>query len=261
MRRKRPFSLAAHFLTLLLTVEIVGSTTVSAGEPRFRALVLAEGGAQHGPFVDAAKKWLTKLASDSNFAVDYIHNPDSITTGFLARYRLFIQLDYPPYAWNDTAKAAFEEFITGGPHRGWIGFHHASLLGEFDGYPMWQWFSDFMGGIRWKNYIPAFASGTVQLEDNKHPVMKGLPTSFVIKSEEWYTYDKSPRPGVHVLASVNESTYAPSSDIRMGDHPVIWTNEHYKARNIYIFMGHHPDLFENPSFTTLFRNAIFWAAY
>jgi hypothetical protein len=25
-------------------------------------------------------------------------------------------------------------------------------------------------------------------------------------------------------------------------------------------MGHHADLFENPAFTTIFKNAIFWAA-
>jgi hypothetical protein len=46
----------------------------------------------------------------------------------------------------------------------------------------------------------------------------------------------------------------------MGDHPVIWTNEQMKAKNIYIFMGHSPDLFKNKFYTTLFRNAIFWAA-
>jgi hypothetical protein len=26
-------------------------------------------------------------------------------------------------------------------------------------------------------------------------------------------------------------------------------------------MGHHPDLFQNPAFTTIFRNSIFWAAH
>ena len=34
---------------------------------------------------------------------------------------------------------------------------------------------------------------------------------------EWYTYDKSPRPNVRVLASVDEATYTPASDIKMGD--------------------------------------------
>jgi hypothetical protein len=126
---------------------------------------------------------------------------------------------------------------------------------------MWPWFHEFMGGIRFKKYIATFADGTVTVEDPSHPAMKGLPKTFLVNHEEWYTYDQSPRPKVHVLASVDENTYSPSTTIKMGDHPVVWTNEHYKARNIYIFMGHHPDLFENPAFTTLFKNSIFWAAH
>ena len=40
-----------------------------------------------------------------------------------------------------------------------------------------------------------------------HPVMKDLPASFMVPDDEWYTYDKSPRPNVHVLANVDESSY------------------------------------------------------
>ena len=58
------------------------------------------------------------------------------------------------------------------------------------------------------------------------------PESFVIPKEEWYTYDRSPGPNVHVLASVDESTYAPASAVRMGDHPVVWTNDRMAARNV-----------------------------
>ena len=105
------------------------------------------------------------------------------------------------------------------------------------------------------------ADGTVTVDDPSHPAMKGVTSPFPVEHEEWYTWDKSPRPNLHVLASVSESSYKPDTTIKMGDHPVIWTNEHYKARNIYIFMGHHPDLFENPAYTTIFRNAIFWAAH
>jgi type 1 glutamine amidotransferase len=87
-----------------------------------------------------------------------------------------------------------------------------------------------------------------------------VPPSFNVIKDEWYTYDKSPRPNVHVIASVDEKSYKPASTITMGDHPVIWTNQHVPARNIYIFMGHSPELFYNVAYTTLFRNAIFWAA-
>ena len=90
--------------------------------------------------------------------------------------------------------------------------------------------------------------------------MKGVPSKFIVKKEEFYTYDKSPRPGVHVLASVDESTYQPGSEIKMGDHPVIWTNDQVKARNVYIFMGHSPMLFDEGWYTKIFKNAIFWAS-
>jgi uncharacterized protein len=236
-----------------------GASMAQNSRPRFEVVALAEAGGIHRPFVDAAKVWLQKQSEEGAFSVDYIENTDKISDEFLSHYQLFIQLNYPPYGWTPTAAAAFAKYIEEG-RGGWIGFHHATLLGEFDGYGIWPWFSQFMGGIRFTDYIPKFATATVVVEDPSHPVMKNLGRSFVVDQEEWYTYDKSPRPNVHVLARVNEATYSPDTKTKMGDHPVIWTNEHYKARNVYIFMGHHPQLFQNPAFTTTFRNAIFWAA-
>lgn len=244
---------------LVLWLLVGGSTLLAQGHPpKFRVIALAEENGIHRPFVDAAKIWLEKEAVAGQFSVDYIKNTDKIDDAFLSRYQLFIQLDYPPYAWTPTAASAFEKYIEEGKG-GWIGFHHATLLGEFDGYPMWKWFSDFMGGIRFKDYIASFVTAKVYTEDQKHPVMRGLD-SFEIEREEWYTYDKSPRPNVHVLASVDEKTYKPDSALKMGDHPVVWSNERVKARNVYIFMGHRAEHFENQAFTTLFRNSIFWAA-
>lgn len=237
-------------------VQMVLAQKVSSS---FRVAVLYENRGHHVAYSKAAKLWLDKVAADSNFSVDYIQSTDSINDAFLNAHELFIQLDYPPYGWRDNAVLAFKRYITEGKG-GWIGFHHATLLGEFDGFPVWQWFSAFMGNILFKNYIPTFATATVKTENTHHPVMRNVPQKFVIEKEEWYTYNKSPRPNVQVIASVDESTYSPSSDIKMGDHPVIWTNPHYKARNMYIFMGHSPDLFNNASYTTIFRNAIFWAA-
>jgi len=78
--------------------------------------------------------------------------------------------------------------------------------------------------------------------------------------DEWYTWDKNPRPNLHVLANVDENSYMPPSNVKMGDHPVIWSNEAYKGRNAYIMIGHDKTLFENDAYMTLLRNAIFWAA-
>jgi type 1 glutamine amidotransferase len=262
--RHLTFSIKNLFAAVIILMSclqpVAHSTPIpEVAKPSFKVLVLAEDGGHHLKFTEAAKPWLEQLAVRYNFTVDYIKNVNRVDERFLNQYNVFIQLDFPPYAWNEQAKKAFEKFMQKG-NGGWIGFHHATLLGEFDGYPMWDWFSKFMGGIRWKNYIGTFATATVTAEDTLHPCMKGVSPSFIIEREEWYTYDKSPRDKVHVIARVEESTYNPDSDIKMGDHPVVWSNREMKTRNIYIFMGHSPDLFSNENYTTLFRNAILWAA-
>ncbi|HXB93346.1 MAG TPA: ThuA domain-containing protein, partial [Puia sp.] len=227
--------------------------------PRFRVLALYENGGHHLEYSLRARTWMNRLAVDSNFMVDYRTHTDSITPAFLANYQLILQLDYVPYGWKAEAMTAFQQYIEEG-RGGWVGFHHATLLGEFDGFPIWPWFYHFMGAIRWKDYIARFAKATVRIEDHGHPIMTGIPDSFVVQKEEWYTYDKSPRPNVHVLATVDESSYQPDTAVKMGDHPVIWTNPSVRARNIYIFMGHTPILFNDPTYRHLVSNAIFWAA-
>ena len=202
------------------------------GKPhKAKVLVLTERGGQHGGFTDAGLRWLAAEGVKGNFSITEINNARNITEAYLSQFSLVIQLDFPPYTWPKEAEDAFVKYIEEG-RGGWIGFHHATLLGEFDGYPMWQWFSDFMGGVRFKNYIAPLANGTLIVEDKQHPVMKDVPASFVVPDDEWYTYDKSPRPNVHVLANVDESSYTPASDIKMGDHPVVWVNESKKARNV-----------------------------
>ena len=228
------------------------------GKPhKAKVLVLTERGGQHGGFTDAGLRWLAAEGAKGNFSITEINNARNITEAYLSQFSLVIQLDFPPYTWPKEAEDAFVKYIEEG-RGGWIGFHHATLLGEFDGYPMWQWFSDFMGGVRFKNYIAPLADGTLIVEDEQHPVMKGVPASFVVPDDEWYTYDKSPRPNVHVLANVDESSYTPASDIKMGDHPVVWVNESKKARNVYFQIGHSSKLYETEGFTTMFRNAINW---
>jgi type 1 glutamine amidotransferase len=260
MRLSSRLALRSWAVVLLI---LVGATTLRAQSttPKFRVVALAEKGGIHRPFVDAAIVWLKQVAVEDNFSIDYIENTDSIDDKFLSHYQLFIQLNYAPYEWKPAAEAAFERYIEQGGG-GWIGFHHAGLLGDFDGVKMLPWFTNFMGGITYKDYIATFSSAKVMVDDKSHPVMKGVPSQFEIENEEWYTWDKSPRSQVHVLATVDENSYTPDSKLKMGgDHPVVWTNEHYKARNIYIFMGHHPELFQNKAYCQLFRNSILWAAH
>jgi type 1 glutamine amidotransferase len=249
-------------ISLLCACFLTGITIRAAEphvKPKFKVLVLAERGGGHESFVAAALLWLNHFAKANHFEYSEINNTQKINAKFLKEYSLFLQLDFPPYMWSDESKAAFEQYIEKG-RGGWVGFHHATLLGDFDGYPVWKWFSGFMGGILFKNYIAPTASGTVHVEDSKHPVMKNVSPSFTLHDDEWYTFDRNPRPNVHVLANVDEASYNPPSDITMGDHPVVWCNPKMKARNVYFLPGHHASLLQSTDFTTMLGNAILWAA-
>lgn len=231
-----------------------------------RILAIAEQGTPHQGFCDAAKAWLDEHAkNDYNAEVTYIDDLTNLPAGELQKYNLILMLNYPPYsapkAWSRAAASDFERYIDRG-QGSFIGFHHATLLGDiFGAGEMWQWFSDFMGGIRWKNYLSTLTDGTVCIEDKAHPVMEGVNDTIRVPKDEWYTYDRDPRANVHVLAHVDEHSYSPASNIRMGDHPVIWTNDSKAARNIYFQIGHSAELFSTPDFVKMFSNAIRWALF
>jgi len=220
-------------------------------------LVLFEGSGHHLGFSKRAVVWLDSLSERNGMSVDFLNDTKKFTSSFLAKYRLIIQLDYPPYGWSAEATKAFKDYILQG-RGGYLGLHHATLIGDFDGYKPWPWFRKFMGEITFKSYIPNFASAKVVVEKPDHPIFLGLKENFFINKEEWYTYDKSPRGNVEVLARVDEDSYFPSSATKMGDHPVIWSNNNVKARNIYIFMGHGADLFDNADYKRLLENSIRW---
>ena len=222
-----------------------------------RVLVLAERGGLHEGFTAAGLQWLEDNRERFNIELTVLNSAKEIKKGEIPTYHLILQLNYPPYAWSDEAQQDMQQYIDRS-QGGYIGFHHASLLGEFDGYPMWTWFSDFMGKIRYKNYIAEKCDGTVQVEDRLHPVMQGVPGTFVVAEDEWYTYEQDPRPNVHVLAHVDEASYTTKTDIKMGDHPVIWVNPEKPSRNVYFQFGHSKSLFDNPAFVTLLENSLRW---
>ena len=240
-----------------LIAAIILSLSVLTSCAKTEVLVLTERGGQHGSFTDAGLAWLEKTGNEMGFQITEINSTSPITKEYLDRFDLIVQLDFPPYTWTDEAAKAFIEYIEKGKG-GWIGFHHATLLGEFDGYPMWDWFSDFMGGIVYQNYNATLTDGEVYVEDASHPVMKGVEPRFLLQDEEWYIYDKSPRGNVKVLASADESTYYPPTEIKMGDHPVVWINENVKASNVYFQFGHGEILYKDDNFLNMFRNAIEW---
>ncbi len=237
---------------------LTGLTTTEAA--RQRVMVITEYGGLHDGFARAGISWLQQKAREMDFELTEVNDCKTLGADSVDHFDLIVQLNYPPYAWSEAACRDLERAVDEG-RTSWVGFHHASLLGEFDGYGMWSWFSDFLGGIRFQNYIAQKADALVMVEDGGHPVMAGVSRKFIVRDDEWYTYDCNPRPRVHVLACVDEQTYTPPSDVCMGDHPVVWTNPSKAARNVYFQIGHSASLFDNPEFVRMFANALCWGLH
>jgi uncharacterized protein len=225
-------------------------------EPAFKVLVVASSDPDHSAMIAKAEPFLATLAAENHFVLDFTKDANQINEANLAMYQVFIQLHLAPFNMSASQQKAMQKFIEDG--HGWIGVHAAGLTGKqflAPGTPYWQWFENLMGDIVYSPH-PAIQTGSVVLEDRGHPVTRNLPKSFEIR-DEWYEFDKSPRPLVRVLARADESSYKPNKP--MGDHPIIWTNEHYR-RALYIGIGHDPAACSDANFAILMRDAILWAA-
>jgi type 1 glutamine amidotransferase len=241
-------------LTLICLLAIRGE--VNARQHQFRVLIIASRASDHLKMIAAAKPFFEELSQKNGFDVDFTDDTSKINDANLANYQVFVMLQLAPFDMSYSQQATLQKFAEQG--KGWVGIHAAGLTGkEFlaKNTIYWQWFEGFMGGVLYSPH-PAFQKATVIVEDRKHPATMHLPATFEI-SDEWYEWDKSPRSNVHVLASVNESTYKQNKP--MGDHPVIWTNENFR-RMIYISIGHSPEDFTNQNYIILLRDAIVWAA-
>jgi uncharacterized protein len=244
-----------HKIPLLTLLALAWRLPCAAQEPAFRVLVISTRAADHAAMIAAATPAVREMAVRNGFAVEFTQDVTQLDDAVLSRYDVLLQLHIAPFEIPAAQHAAFERFVVRG--NGWVGIHAAGLTGrQFQdaGAPYWEWFEQFFGGVVYSPH-PAFQKGSVVIEDRTRPATKNLPARFEI-ADEWYEFDRSPRPNVHVLATADESSYHPKKP--MGDHPIIWTNERF-GRMIYIGAGHAPAVWADANFSTLVRDSILWA--
>jgi hypothetical protein len=108
-----------------------------------------------------------------------------------------------PRTLNDAELAAFQGYIHQGG--GFVGLHAAT--DEMHAVP---WFSELTGGsARFRNH-PAQQTATMVVESPNHPSTTMLPKKWV-RFDEWYNFTSNPREDVHVLITLDESTYTGGS--------------------------------------------------
>jgi type 1 glutamine amidotransferase len=144
-----------------------------------------------------------------------------------------------------------ERFVRAGG--GWVGVHAASDT-EFDA----PFYGELIGGDAWFDGHPAIQDAAVTIEDPEHVSTSHYAETTFTRTDEWYDFRANPRDAVHVLATVDESTYDGGG---MGeDHPIAWCHTVGAGRSFYTGMGHTKESWEEPDFLAHVAGGIAYAA-
>ena len=81
-----------------------------------------------------------------------------------------------------------------------------------------------------------------------------------MRTDEWYDFQSNPRSAVHVLATIDESSYDAGPDAMGGDHPIAWSHSSGRGRAWYTAGGHTDEAWSEPLFLTHILGGIEWAA-
>lgn len=199
--------------------------------------------------IPAAIELLRRLGGDAGFDVVATEDPSTFTDSGLAPFRVVVFLLTTGTVLDPEQRAAFERFV--GRGNGFVGVHSAADT-EYG----WDWYGQLLGA-RFKTH-PAVQQATVNVEDPNHPSTARLPRPWV-RTDEWYEFRINPRASVHVLLTVDESTYKGGG---MGaDHPIAWCHEFSGGRSWYTALGHSNESYtSDEAFATHLLGGINWAS-
>ncbi|XVV01232.1 ThuA domain-containing protein [Actinosynnema sp. CA-248983] len=188
------------------------------------------------------------LGAANGFTVTATEDSAHFTADTLARYGAVVFLNTTGEVLDGAQKDAFESYIQGGG--GYVGVHAAADT-EYD----WPFYGEVVGAYFASH--PAVQPATVRVTDHAHPATAHLGPTWDI-TDEWYDYRTNPRETVHVLSTVDESTYSGGT---MGqDHPHTWCKAVGEGRSFYTGSGHTVEIYADPDFRSLLLGGIRYAA-
>lgn len=213
-----------------------GSPRVSPSPSPVRVLVFSRTAAYRHASIPAAVAAISQLGAEHGYLVDATEDAGAFTDANLARFRAVVFLLTTGDVLDDGQQAAFERYIRAGG--GFAGVHSASDT-EYG----WSWYGQLVGAYFQRH--PAVQRAVIRIEDPGHPSMASLPASWE-RTDEWYDFRTNPRGAVHVLATVDESTYSGGGMGR--DHPIVWCHAFDGGQSWYTAIGHAAESYADPSF-------------
>jgi len=217
--------------------------------PRLRVLAFSRTEGFHHDSIAAGLAALRGLGERHRFAVRATESPAAFRGARLGRYDAVVFLNTTGDVLGPAAQRGLARFIRAGG--GWLGIHSAADT-EYE----WPFYGGLVGAY-FKSHPPGTQAATVRIADPSHPSTRGLPGAWG-RTDEWYDFRANPRPRVHVLATLDETTY--SGGTMGADHPIAWCRRYRGGRSIYTAMGHTAESYAEPGFRRHLLGALRWAA-
>jgi type 1 glutamine amidotransferase len=206
-------------------------------------------GFRHDSIPDGVSAF-TKLATQNGWGLMATEDPAVFSDAKLASVNVVVFMSTTGDVLDEGQQAAFERFIRAGG--GFVGVHSATDT-EYD----WAFYGELAGAYFREH--PAIQEATVVVEDSADPILAGIPARWT-RTDEWYAFKTNPRPNVHVLMSLDESSYEPGTSAMDGDHPITWLHEYEGGRAFYTALGHTEESYTDPLFVGMLERAVEWAA-
>jgi glucose/arabinose dehydrogenase/type 1 glutamine amidotransferase len=189
------------------------------------------------------------LGTNNDFAVYASEDSAVFTDANLSNYQAIIFLNTTGDILDANQQAVFQRYIKAGG--GFVGVHAAS-----DTLHNWPWYGGLVGAY-FLSHPAGTPTATIKVADQINPSTVSLPKRWV-RTDEWYNFSFNPRGTVHVLATLDETTYAGGT---MGfDHPIAWCHEYDGGRAWYTAGGHTPESYSEPLFLAHLLGGIQFAA-
>lgn len=217
-------------------------------------LVLSKANDWRHDSMPATAKAVTDIANKRGWPIYETSNAAIFNAQDMKRFDVLVLNHTTGQIFTPEQKVVFQKWLENGGRI--VAVHGA---GGTKNHP-WPWYIDNVIGTGFVAHPPTIQDGILTVEDPSHPSMKGLPAKWT-HNEEWYTFQRNPRgPGVHVLATVDETTYDPTDRLRMGqDHPIVWTKCQAKGGIFYSALGHQIKDWSDPVFLSHIEGAMEWA--
>ena len=225
-------------------------------QTQFNVLVVAVPEKYHRDCIPIARESFEKMALHHQFGLTWSTDA-AVLDGDLKRFAAIVFLNTPSEALNATQQQRFQEYIHAGG--GFVGVHMGIATKR-----EWPWYEQLIG--RSFRIHPYVQTAVLHIIDRNFPATMPLPDRW-IWTDEWYEFDAPLVPDLHVVLTVDESTYDPRKIWEgqhaegMGSfHPIAWYHVFENGRSFVTALGHMPELYRDKTYLDHLYGGIYWAA-